>query len=103
MIGMQQQAIGGSDPIQEGSFQENILETFQPVVGESDPVPKRALLKARFGVDAMANSDIQGALSPPSYPLTQIKPLEGHGTQRLGKLMSMNMRDEAVQKRCIPT
>ena len=51
----------------------------------------------------MANSNKQKALSPPPYHLTQIRPLEGHGTQRLGNPMSMNMRDEAVQKRCVPT
>ena len=93
---MQWQAIGGSDPIQEGSFQRKILETFRPVARGSDPGSKRALLKARFGAVTMANSDTQGALSPPSYPLMQIRPLEGHGTQHLGNPMSMNMGDEVV-------
>ena len=51
----------------------------------------------------MANYDMQEALSLPPYHLTQIRPLEGHVTQRLGILMSTNMGDEAVQKRCVPT
>ena len=100
---MQRHAIGGSDPIQERRSQGKMLETFQHVAGGSDPTPKRALLKVRSGVDTMANSDMQEALSPPSYHLTQIRPLEGHGTQLLGNPMSMTMRDEAVQNRCIPT
>ena len=51
----------------------------------------------------MANSDMQEALSPLSYHLTQIRPLEGHETQCLGSPRSINMRDEVVQKRCVPT
>ena len=73
-----------------------MLEMFQRVAGRSNPAPKRALLKARFGVGAMANSDTQGALSPPPYPLTQIRPIEGHVTQCPGNPMSVNMRDEAI-------
>ena len=73
-----------------------MLETFQPVAKGSNPAPKRALLKARFRVGAMADYVTQEALSLPPYPLTQIRPLEGHGTQCLGNLMSTNIRDEVV-------
>ena len=103
MAEMQQQAIGGLDLIPRRSFQGNILETFQHVAKGSDPAPKRALLKARSGITAMANSDMQEALSPPPYHLTQIRPLEGHETQCLGSHMSTNMRDEAIQKTCVTT
>ena len=67
------------------------------------PSPERALLKARFKVGAMANSDTQEALSPPLYPVTQIRPLDGQRTQHLGNLISTNTWDETVQKRCVPT
>ena len=80
-----------------------MLETFQPVAGGSDPAPKKALLKARSGVGAMPNSDMEKALSPPPYHLTQIEPLKGHGTQRLRSPISTNIRDGAVHKRCVPT
>ena len=100
---MHRQAIGGSNPIQEESFQGKPLETFKPVAKGSDPTPKRALLKARSGVSTMANSDMQEVLSPSPYHLTQIIHPKGHRTQRLGNPMSMNMKDEAVEKRCVPT
>ena len=73
------------------------------MAGGSDPALKRVLLKARSRVGAMTNSDRQEALSPPPHHLTQIRTLEVHGTQHLGNPMSMNMRDESVRKRCVPT
>ena len=99
----QWQAIWGSNPIQEESFKRKMLEIFQSVAGGLDPALKTALLKTRSGVGAMANSDTQEALSPPPYHLIQIKPPEGHGTQCLGNPMFADMRNEAVQKRCVPT
>ena len=63
---------------------------------ESDLAPNMALLKARYGVGAMSNSDMQEALSQRLYHLTQVRPLEGHETKRLGNPMSKNMRDEVV-------
>ena len=69
------------------------------MAGESDLALKRALLEARPRVGAMANSKMQKALSPPLYHLTHIRPLEGHGTQRLGNPVCTDMKDEAIQKR----
>ena len=80
-----------------------MLETFQTVARGLDTASKRALLKAKSGVDAMANSDMQETLSPPPYYLKQIRLLEGHETQHLRNPMSINMKDEAIQKRCVPT
>ena len=51
----------------------------------------------------MAKSNMQKVLSLPLYHLTQIRPLEGHGIQRLGNPMSTDIRDEVVHKRCVPT
>ena len=62
-----------------------------------------ALLKARSGVGTMADSNMRETLSPPTCNQTQIRPSEGHETQRLEGPISTDMRDEAVQKRCIPT
>ena len=69
MTEMQRHVIEGSGTIREGSLQEKMLEAFQPVAGGSDPASKRALLKVRFGVSAMANSGTQEELSPPLYHL----------------------------------
>ena len=69
MTKMQQQAIMGSDLIREESFQGKLLETFQPVARGPDPALKMALLNGRSGVITMAHSDMQEALSPPSYHL----------------------------------
>ena len=80
-----------------------MLETFQPVARGSDPDSKMDLLKARSRVGAMANSNMQETLSPHLYYLTtQLRPLEGCGTQHSESPMSIDMRDEAVRKRCIP-
>ena len=73
------------------------------MAGGSYPAPKRPLLKARSGVGAMAKSNMQKALSLPLYHLKQIRPLEGHRTQRLRNPMSMDTRDEADLKRCVTT
>ena len=62
-----------------------------------------ALLKARSRAGTMANSDMQEMLSLPLCNQTQIRPPESRETQHLEGPMSMDMRDEAVQKRCVPT
>ena len=80
-----------------------MLETFHLVAGGLNPALKTTLLKARSGVGAMANFNMQETLSPPPYYMTQIRPLEGHGIHHLGSPMSIDMRDEAVKKRCVPT
>ena len=108
---MQQQSIEGSDLIQERSFQGRTLKTFQQGrtlktfqhgVRGSNLAPKMALLMARSGVDTMADSNMQDTLSPPLQYQSQTIPLEVHGTQRLRSLMSIDMRDEGAQKRCVP-
>ena len=55
-----------------------MLETFQHEARGLDLALNTVLLKARFGVGAMSNADMQETLSPPPYYLTQIRPLEGH-------------------------
>ena len=102
MAEMQQQAIGGSHPIQERSFQEKMLETFQHETRGSDLDLKTALLKARSRVGAMANSNMQETLSPPMYYQTQIRPLEGHRTQWLGSPMCTGMREKQFKRGVCP-
>ena len=57
-----------------------MLEKFQPEARKSEIALKTTLLKAGSGVGAMADSSMQEMLNPPSYYLTQIRPLQGHGT-----------------------
>ena len=79
------------------------LETSHSGVRGSDLTPKMALLKARSRVNAMTDSDMQEMLILPLCNQMQIKPLEDYVTQHLEGSMSTDMRDEAVQKRCVPT
>ena len=51
----------------------------------------------------MTDFDMQETLSPPLCNHTQIKAPEGHDAQPLEGPMSKDIRDEAVQKRCVPT
>ena len=80
-----------------------MLETSQYEVRGSNLAPKTTLLKVRSRVGAMADSDMKDTLSAPLYYLTQIRPPEGHGTQHIEGLMVVDMREEAVQKRYVPT
>ena len=93
---MKQQTVGGSDLTQERRFQGKTLETYQHKVRGSDLAPKMALLKARYGVNTVVDSDMQDELSPPPYYLTQNRPPESHGTQRLESPMSTDIWDEVV-------
>ena len=87
----------------ERSFQGKTLGTSRHEVRRSNLTPKMALLKARFGAGAMTDFDMQETTSPSLCNQTQIRPLEGHETQCLEGPMSMDIKDEAVQKRCVPT
>ena len=66
------------------------------------PSPEEGLIKGKIWSRHHGPFRHTRSVESTLYHLMQIGSLEGHGTQRLRNPMFTNMRDEAVQKRCVP-
>ena len=81
---------------------ERIPEMLQPIVGGTDPTPRRILLGLKSKVGIITDLEKGKKSNPSSYPPRRSQPMEHQGDPPEKSPMSIDVGGRATQERCIP-